>query len=151
MKLLFATTLTTITCALFPVTTFAGPSDLEITQENEISINDDIQAQTERYRYNFGQVRVNRSAVASFSLRNRGSFPIYINDIDIEGDGFRKNDNCPRILTRGDSCRVRVRFQPRDTGRYEGRLDIELTPSEDIRVDLRGRGVRGGRGGGDWD
>ena len=150
MKILLVTTLTTITCALFPVTTFAATSDLEIMQENEISLGNDVHIQ-ERYRYNFGQVRVNRSETASFSLRNRGGFPIYINDIDIEGDGFRKSDNCPRILTRGDSCRVRVRFQPRETGRYEGRLDIELTPSEDIRVDLRGRGVRGGRGGGDWD
>lgn len=151
MKILFATTLATITCALFPVTTFAATSDLEVTQENEISLNDGIHAQTERYRYNFGQVRVNRSATTSFSLRNRGGIPIYINDIDIEGNGFRKNDNCPRILTRGDSCRVRVRFEPNSVGRYEGRLDIELTPNEDIRVDLRGRGVRGGRGGGDWD
>lgn len=152
MKILFVTTLTTISCALFPVTTFAATPDLEITQENEISLNDDIHAQTERYRYNFGQVRVNRSETTSFSLRNRGSLPIYINDIDIEGNGFRKNDNCPRILTRGDSCRVRVRFEPHSVGRYEGRLDIELTPNEDIRVDLRGRGVRGGRGGGgDWD
>lgn len=151
MKVLFLTAITAATCALFPVATFASNSDLEVTEdEQEISLGNDVSAQVQRYNYNFGRVRINRSEVASFSLRNRGNFPIYINDIDLDGDGFRKNDNCPRILLRGDGCRVRVRFEPDYVGRYEGQLEINLTPTEDIRVNLRGRGVRGG-GGGDWD
>jgi hypothetical protein len=147
MKILIISALTSAACALFPMTTFASASDLEITQDNEISIGD-VNTETERYNYNFGRVRVNRSATASFSIRNRSSIPVYINDIDISGGGFRKNDNCPRLLTRGNSCQVRVRFEPWNTSDYRGRLDINLTPNEDIRVDLRGRGVRNN---GNWN
>jgi hypothetical protein len=150
MKILIVSALTSAVCALFPITTFASQSDLEVTEDHEISINGEVNT-LEHYNYNFGRVRVNRSASASFTLRNRGNFPIYINDIDVDGDGFDESENCPRILTRGNSCRVRVRFEPRNVGTYRGRLEINLTPSEDIRVDLRGRGVRGGGGGGDWD
>ena len=149
MKILIMSALTTAACAFFPMTTFANTSDLEVTEDHEISVDSDVNI-LERYRYNFGRVRVNRSATASFTLRNRGSIPLYIQDIDLDGAGFRKSDNCPRILARGNSCRVRVRFEPNYVGDYRGQLEIDLTPAEDVRVDLRGRGVRGG-GGGDWD
>lgn len=147
MKILIISALTTAACAVFPITTFANLSDLEVTQDQEISVDGNVNA-LEHYNYNFGRVRVNRSATATFTLRNRGSIPLYIQDIDIDGDGFRKSDNCPRILARGNSCRVRVRFEPYEVGNYRGRLDIDLTPASDVRVDLRGRGVRGG---GNWD
>lgn len=149
MKILFLTAITAATCALFPVMTFASTSDLEVTEdEQEISLGTDVGIQVQRFNYNFGRVRVNRSEATSFTLRNRGNYPIYINDIDVEGESFRGNDNCPRILVRGDSCRIRVRFEPYYVGTFRGQLNIELTPSEDIRVNLRGRGVRGGGGGG---
>jgi len=155
MKILFLTAITAAACALFPVATFASTSDLEVTEDDqEISLGSDVSAQVQRYHYNFGRVRVNRSEATSFTLRNRGNFPIYINDIDVDGEGFDGHDNCPRILVRGDGCRIRVRFTPYYVGTFRGRLEIELTPSEDIRVILRGRGVRGGGGGGgdgDWD
>jgi hypothetical protein len=37
-----------------------------------------------------------------------------------------------------------VTFRPFDTGQYRGTLDFDLTGTQDIRVNLRGRGVRGG-------
>lgn len=147
MKILLVSALTTAACALFPITTFAYSSDLEVTKEQEISVDGDVNI-LERYRYNFGRVRINRSETATFTLRNRGSIPLYIQDIDLDGAGFRKSDNCPRILARGNSCRVRVRFEPDYVGIYRGQLEIDLTPAEDVRVELRGRGVRGG---GNWD
>jgi hypothetical protein len=152
MKIFFLTAIATATCALFPATTFAADSNLEITEDQqEISISDDISAQTQHYNYNFGRVRINRSESTSFTLRNRGNYPIYINDINISGESFQENDNCPRILLRGYSCRIRVRFQPYYVGFFQGRLEVNLTPAEDIRVNLRGRGVRGNNdGGGDW-
>ena len=143
MKTLFISAFATLACAFLPMMTFASDQGLEISEEQELPVGD-VQAQ-EEYDYNFGQVRVNRSATTSFTLRNRGGVPLYVQDIDISGVGFRKSDNCPRILARGNSCQIRVRFEPNTEGRYRGQLDINITPASDIRVNLRGRGI--GRGG----
>jgi hypothetical protein len=102
---------------------------------------DEVQTQTEDYYVNFGRVYVGDRRNAVFTLRNRGSLPIIVQDIDIEGYGFNGGDNCPRILTRGDRCSIRVTFRPRQQGQYRGQVDIELSGHEDIRLHLRGRGV----------
>ncbi len=109
--------------------------------DNVIVLNDDLRTQDREYFYNFGRVRVNRTASTVFYLRNQGRTPIYINDIDANGSGFKRNDNCSNFLFSGQSCRIRVSFRPTHPGRYEGELEVELTGAEDIRVELRGRGV----------
>ena len=132
--------------SLLPMTTFAAEATAETqADEYEVNIDDnDVNVQA-HYNYNFGRVRVGNSESATFTLRNRGRIPVYINDIDLDGDNaFHKNDNCPSLLFRGQSCRIRVRFHPQDTGRYHAELEIELTGAEDIEIDLRGRGVRRG-------
>ncbi|MFS4459447.1 choice-of-anchor D domain-containing protein [Bdellovibrio sp. HCB2-146] len=131
--------------SLLPMATFAADVTPAAEQEYEVNIDgDDVNVQ-EHYNYNFGRVRVGNSESATFTLRNRGRIPVYINDIDLDGDNaFHENDNCPRLLLRGQGCRIRVRFRPMDTGRYQAELNIELTGASDIEIDLRGRGVRRG-------
>lgn len=107
----------------------------------EINIGDETEIKTENYSYNFGRVYVGDRRNATFTLRNSSSLPIIIQDIDINGNGFDGGDNCPRVLLRGDRCRVRVSFRPHNNGQYRGEVDMELSGHEDIRIRLRGRGV----------
>jgi len=118
----------------------AGPAFAE--DSLEISAADEAGALVQNYNYNFGGVRIFSRARAVFTLRNNLRLPIYINDIKLEGDeAFYADDNCPRLLFQGDSCRIRVVFEPRRFQQYRGSLEVQLTPTEDIRVRLRGRGV----------
>ncbi|UXR64334.1 hypothetical protein EZJ49_14795 [Bdellovibrio bacteriovorus] len=114
-----------------------------IHEENhEIILSDGVQTQDRDYYYNFGGVRLFREARANFYLRNNTNIPIYINDLDLVGSSaFSFRDNCPRILFRGQQCRIRVFFQPRNLGQHRADLEIELTPQEDVVLHLRGRGV----------
>jgi hypothetical protein len=135
-----------LTALLFATPGLAQNPDIQETASPEIYEIELNEVQTERadYFYNFGPTRINDRRSATFSIRNNNSIPVYINDINIEGDGFRARDNCPRLLFRGDRCTVLVTFRPFDTGQYRGTLDFDLTGTQDIRVNLRGRGVRGG-------
>lgn len=109
---------------------------------HEIVFGDGVQAQDRDYYFNFGRVRLFREVRANFYLRNNTSIPIYINDLDLNGsDAFSFRDNCPRLLFRGQQCRIRVFFEPRYLGLHRGDLELELTPQEDIVLHLRGRGV----------
>jgi hypothetical protein len=111
-------------------------------ETHEIVLGSEVGVQDRDYYFNYGRVRVFDRAAAVFTLRNGGRFPVYINDISLRGDNvFSGNDNCPRILFRDDRCRIRVVFEPRRLALYSGELNVELTPSEDTTVHLRGRGV----------
>ena len=130
---------------MISVPALASDEAMVSTQESNLSYEitfDEVQTQTEDYYVNFGRVYTGDRRTAVFTLRNRGSLPIIVQDIDIDGNGFRGSDNCPRILTRGDRCSIRVTFRPRQQGQYRGQVDIELSGHEDIRIHLRGRGVR---------
>ncbi len=109
----------------------------------EIAFGEEVQAQTKHFYYDFGRTLINTTKSVRFYLRNQGRFPIYINDIDTDGNGFWDNENCPSLLWPGQRCSIRVFFRPQYLGTFLGQTDISLTGSEDIRVHLRGRGVWG--------
>lgn len=111
-------------------------------QTFEISLEDNIESFAQTYYYNYGRVRVNRSASAVFYITNNGRSPIYINDVDIDGDAYSGGDNCPRLLFAGQRCRARVTFRPPSVGQHFGEVEFELSGSQDVKVELRGRGVR---------
>lgn len=118
----------------------AGPAFAE--NIIDISSEGEVGTLVQNYYYNYGGVRIFDRARAVFTLRNDRRIPIYINDIRLTGDNvFYADDNCPRLLFQGDRCRIRVFFEPRRLLQYRGALEIQLTPTEDIRVHLRGRGV----------
>jgi len=119
------------------------PSPLSQEESFQINLNQEVQIQDQDYYYNFGRTPINTSRSVRFYLRNDGRFPIYINDINIQGEGFRQNENCPNFLFQGQRCSVRVVFRPTHIGPHNGRLDFELTAAEDIQIHLRGRGVFG--------
>ncbi len=111
-------------------------------EDHQIVIDDGgAQVEAKNYYYDFGGVRVGHSATARFTLSNNGRFPIYIDSIRTNGQGFADSQNCPRLLFTGQRCRIYVRFSPFNKGQYSGELDINLTGSQDIIVHLRGRGV----------
>lgn len=107
-----------------------------------INVSDEATTLDRDYYYNFGRVRLFEERRATFFLRNNSGFPMYINDFDLSGPpAFDYAENCPQILFRGQQCRIRVFFQPRSVGVKRGELQIELTPQEDVVLNLRGRGV----------
>ncbi|WP_413568520.1 hypothetical protein ACLWBD_13420 [Bdellovibrio sp. HCB117] len=113
----------------------------EETFEIVLGEQGDVEAQTRHFYYNFGRTYLNQTKSARFYIRNTGGLPIYFNDFDISGNGFWYNENCPRLLFSGQRCSVRVYFRPNYIGNFNGRLDIEMTGAEDIRIHLRGRGI----------
>lgn len=111
-----------------------GTHEIQLDESN-------VQIEAKDYYYNFGYVRIGQHASTRFTLSNNGRFPIYIDSIKINGPSFSSNNNCPRFLLKGHSCRIRVGFAPYAIGQYSGDLKINLTGSQDVIVHLRGRGV----------
>src|SRR5438445_7820599 len=106
--------------------------DEYVNSDNQIVVHDesDLQVEAKNYYYNFGGVPVGRHAIARFTLSNNGRFPFYIDSINIEGAGFERKDNCPKLLFSGQSCRIVVRFTPYFFGQHMGALKINLTGSQ---------------------
>lgn len=93
------------------------------------------------YNYNFGQVPVNSVRSANFYLRSTGSGNLYLNRIDLYGQGFYGNANCPHVLPPGYQCNVWVQFRPWYQGSYSGQL-IFRTSAGNFIVNLYGWGTR---------
>lgn len=107
-----------------------------------LSVTDDMTVLDRDYYFDFGRTRLYQDKRATFYLRNSSSLPMYINDFDIRGhNAFDYSENCPRVLFRGQQCRLRVSFEPRQLGQHRAELEIEITPQEDVILNLRGRGV----------
>ncbi|MFV8257494.1 hypothetical protein ACNQKP_06805 [Bdellovibrio bacteriovorus] len=125
-----------------PVLAYEDFSESDINEVYVINVTDDTTTLDRDYYYNFGRVRLFDDKRATFYLRNNSGFPMYINDFDMNGDyAFDYSENCPQILFRGQQCRIRVFFEPRSLGLHRAELEIELTPQEDVVLNLRGRGV----------
>lgn len=112
----------------------------------EITLNDDkssdeLEALVQTYFYNFGRTRLFRIKSISFDLRNRRFVPIRINNIHIFGNGFFQRENCPEYLFFGQRCTIRIFFRPNYVGFFNGRLIVNLSGAESIRVFLSGRGI----------
>lgn len=125
-----------------------SPNTPAVTTHNEQNIDisgneDQVKPQVRYLFYNFGRVRLFDTETATFTLRNRGNYPIYINDIDVSGNNFRGSENCPSLLWPGQRCRIWVSFRPNYIATFNGRVDIWLTGAEDVIIYLRGRGVWG--------
>jgi hypothetical protein len=103
----------------------------------------DSEAHTEAstYYYDFGGVPVGYSRYATFTLRNRNRYPIYINSINTSGMGFKQSNNCSRVMPAGGVCSINVRFRPNSRTNFTGHLDLDFTGSSDIHVHLHGRGT----------
>ncbi|MEK2690307.1 choice-of-anchor D domain-containing protein [Bdellovibrio sp. GT3] len=110
------------------------------TDDGVITITDDSISVQESYNYNFGFVRKGKSETARFRLRNNGSYPFYINDIDTNGRYFSHTENCGGTLWPGQSCRATVKFAPKQVGSFSGALHFDLIGRSDIWVYLRGTG-----------
>ncbi|WP_413580701.1 DUF1573 domain-containing protein [Bdellovibrio sp. HCB288] len=131
-------------CSLFlTVPVFAEEMEVldDSAVDGEILITEDSVTVLETYNYNFGYVRKGKSETARFRLRNNGSYPFYIDDIETNGRAFSHTENCGGVLWPGQACRAVVKFAPKQTGSFYGRLDFELIGRSDIRVNLRGFGI----------
>ncbi|WP_413294886.1 choice-of-anchor D domain-containing protein [Bdellovibrio sp. HCB185ZH] len=109
-------------------------------EEHTITVNDDSITVQESYNYNFGFVKKGKSENARFRLRNNGSYPFYINDIDTSGKAFSHKENCGGVLWPGQACRATVKFAPKQVGQFNGSLHFDLIGRSDIWVFLRGWG-----------
>ena len=107
--------------------------DIELAQVSTLD--------TRYYSYSFGDVRVNSSRWADFNFNNRGPEAVKIDRIDLWGQFFHGQTNCPAVLAAGAACRVSVEFRPVFDGYTTGRLSF-LTSSGDVVIDLSGWGRR---------
>ncbi|BEV69658.1 hypothetical protein AB1A81_15210 [Bdellovibrio bacteriovorus] len=125
-----------------PVFGYEDDIETDLNEVYVINVTDEATTLDRDYYYNFGRVGLFEERRATFFLRNNSGLPMYINDFDLSGPpAFDYAENCPQILFRGQQCRIRVFFQPRTVGLKRAELEIELTPQEDIVLNLRGRGV----------
>ena len=93
------------------------------------------------YQYNFGQVPVNQSRWARFTLRSTGPGPLYINQVALYGQGFFGRTTCPGILYPGQICDATVEFRPWYQGGYNGQLIFYTSAGQSV-VYLYGWGIR---------
>lgn len=93
------------------------------------------------YQYNFGQVPMNQSRWARFTLRSTGPGPLYINQVALYGQGFFGRTTCPRVLYPGQICDATVEFRPWYQGSYNGQLTFYTSAGQFV-VYLYGWGIR---------
>jgi len=98
----------------------------------------------------FGRVAVGKaSGAASLELHNRGSAPVTIARLAVEGSGERSfvwvaNGCSGQTLEPQAGCAVRIAFQPRETGDFKAQLRVWSDAPEEPRVVLAGLGVAPG-------
>lgn len=108
---------------------------------SRLELNSEFYNGDQYYYYDFGQVPVNTSRSARFTLTSTGSQPLYINNVQLYGQGFFSNSNCPFVLPPGCRCEAWVDFRPWCEGNYNGQL-IFSTNAGNYIVNLCGWGVR---------
>jgi hypothetical protein len=63
------------------------------------------------------------SAAQTVTLSNQGNASLNISNVEISGD-FSQTNNCPGVLSAGDSCTVNVKFAPTASGNLSGSLTV---------------------------
>jgi len=63
------------------------------------------------------------SAAQTVTLSNQGNASLNISNVEISGD-FSQTNNCPGVLSAGDSCTANVKFAPTASGNLSGSLTI---------------------------
>jgi hypothetical protein len=96
----------------------------------------------DRPSLDFGEVDVGQaSAEFLFTVRNASPTAVEAMSIEVDNPTFSITTNtCERFLDAGMECEVRVRFQPRTAGTFEGRLSVKGAPEVDDAA-LKGTGV----------
>jgi hypothetical protein len=101
-------------------------------------------------RLDFGRIALGKASGAeSLSLSNRGSAPMTIARMAVEGSGERAfvwvaNGCSGKTLEADESCAVRIAFKPGETGDFKAELRVWSDAPEDPRVVLAGLGVAPG-------
>jgi len=80
---------------------------------------------TQVYDYDFGLTNVRMPKHANFDLTNGGPDPLQLFNIAVSGMDFDAFYHCPPTLPVGDTCVIRVRFQPLSQGFKSGMLRVQ--------------------------
>jgi hypothetical protein len=118
-------------------------SNFEITEvtPNSVMLNQETLTQDTYIQYNFGNVRLNQSAVVSWNLRAK-NVPLQIKGVFYQGDSdYDVYTNCPKVLPAGQVCSVGAQFRPFFQGYKMARIFVDLY-TERFIIDLTGYGVR---------
>ena len=90
----------------------------------------------------YGDVVVNKSRTLQVELRNWGTTPMSIGNINASGDFSYAGGNCKDKLNPGGSCNLNVQFTPQATGLRTGTLTInDSGPDSPQEVSLAGTGT----------
>ncbi|MEZ5332420.1 MAG: choice-of-anchor D domain-containing protein [Thermoanaerobaculia bacterium] len=101
-------------------------------------------------RLEFGRVAVGQTSDgAQLELTNPGDAPLEIRRLSLDGGGSRSfrwlsNSCSDRSLGPGESCRVRLAFQPLEGGEESARVRVESDADETPRVEVHGIGLAPG-------
>ena len=104
----------------------------------------------DRSQFDFGRISVGKaSAATALKLLNRGTAPLAIARLAIEGSGeasfiWVANGCSGQTLEPGTDCALRIAFQPRETGSFKAELRVWSDAPEDPRIALSGVGIAPG-------
>ncbi|MFN8519706.1 MAG: choice-of-anchor D domain-containing protein [Chloroflexota bacterium] len=96
--------------------------------------------------YNFGDVTVDHSKSRTFAVANSGTATLTGLDVQVTGDDLSivaDDSDCDETtsLDPGESCQVKVRYQPDEAGDDTGSLDATADDGLSDSATLRGSGV----------
>ncbi|MCZ6725984.1 MAG: choice-of-anchor D domain-containing protein, partial [Acidobacteria bacterium] len=104
----------------------------------------------DRQSLDFGRIAVGKASGATVvSLSNTGSAPMAVARMAIEGSGessfvWVANGCSGQTLEAGESCAVRIAFQPREAGQFKAELRVWSDAPENPRVVVSGLGLAPG-------
>ncbi|MCZ6508213.1 MAG: choice-of-anchor D domain-containing protein [Acidobacteria bacterium] len=104
----------------------------------------------DRQSLDFGRIAVGKASGATVvALSNTGSAPMAVARMAIEGSGessfvWVANGCSGQTLEAGESCAVRIAFQPREAGQFKAELRVWSDAPENPRVVVSGLGVAPG-------
>jgi len=90
---------------------------------------------------NFGTVKVGGTATAQVTLANAANSKLTVQSVAAAPAAFGETNNCPAVLTPGQSCTTTVSFTPKQAGTQSGTLSMGLNGlGAKVRTTLTGTG-----------
>lgn len=111
-------------------------SQIQVSSNNENALEG-----VSRYSHNFGMVWVNSRVGAAFTLRNTGVTPLTFSRAYIYGGDYAANHSCERVLMPNETCSFTLYYWPMFEGMSSGQFVLSFF-EEDIVFDLWGQARR---------
>jgi hypothetical protein len=97
-------------------------------------------AKVYRLAHSFGKVEINSTVSSHWNLRAKSDQALHIQKVNINGESYALETNCPEVLSPSEKCTVRAFFTPKHQGLQSGSLVVDLY-TEQFIIEMSGEGV----------